>query len=66
MNCWQCGVEPEAVEELTTAASATPIQLIPVWGPGGDHLHAVTPPTPQDLAEAGHHRLMRIRDQAII
>ena len=59
MRCWQCGVEPELVE-VTTLTDAQP-RYVPGRWPPGDHVHAVTPPTPGQLEQAGHDTLSRIQ-----
>lgn len=64
MRCWLCGAEPELVE-VTRAESAEPECVPGRWpAPGVDHQHAVTPPTPGQLEQAGHEALMRIRHAA--
>jgi hypothetical protein len=57
MNCWQCGVEPLDVVEVSSLDGL--IRQIPHW-PSGDHVHAVQPPTPDRLGEAGHEALRRL------
>lgn len=60
MKCWQCGVEPLETHEVTTLTDAQPRHIPGRWPPG-DHEHAVDPPTPGQLEQAGHEALMRIR-----
>lgn len=59
MRCWQCGVEPLDVIEVTTLSQAKP-EYVPGRWPPGDHPHALRPPTPQELVDDGHQRLRRI------
>jgi hypothetical protein len=60
VHCWWCGIEPELVE-ITDLSSAEPRYVPGCWPtPGGDHAHAVDPPTPGQLEQAGHEALMRI------
>lgn len=59
LRCWQCGVEPEGVAEVTTLGQAEP-QYVPTHWPASDHAHALRPPTPEELVEDGHRSLRRI------
>jgi hypothetical protein len=59
LRCWQCGVEPDDTVEITTFGEDEP-RLLPASWPPGDHPHAVNPPTPQQLREAGHAAMARI------
>lgn len=63
VRCWLCGVEPLEVFETTTWGDAQPTYIAGRW-PAGDHEHAVDPPTPGQLEQAGHAALMRIRAAA--
>lgn len=58
-RCWQCGAEPLGLVDVTTFGVAEPRYLPNGWPPG-DHEHAVTPPTPGELARAGDAALARI------
>jgi hypothetical protein len=60
MKCWMCGEEPLGTFEITMLSEAQP-RYIPGRWPPGDHEHAVDPPTPGQLEQAGHEALMRIR-----
>lgn len=59
LKCWQCGVAPLGVVEVTTLSSAEPSYL-PMGWPQGDHPHAETAPTPGDLAERGDRARRRM------
>lgn len=59
LTCWQCGVEPLYVVEVTTYGDPEPVYMIGRWPPG-DHAHAVSPPTPQELVDEGYRTLLRI------
>lgn len=59
LRCWQCGVEPEEVFEVTTLAEARP-RYVPGRWPVGDHPHAFEPPSPGELARAGDAAAGRI------
>lgn len=63
MRCWWCGVEPEALIDVTSLDAPEP-QYLPNWPRGGDHEHAEHKPTPPQLEQAGHEALMRIRHAA--
>lgn len=63
MRCWQCGAEP--LNEIDTSAlgSTFETRMPGRWPPSEDgHQHAVTPPTPAQLEQAGHEALMRIQN----
>ncbi|MFD6565371.1 hypothetical protein [Micromonospora profundi] len=62
-RCWLCGVEPDDVIEDHRLGQAEP-QQTPVWPTGGDHTHALTPPTPQQLVADGHATYRRIMEDA--
>lgn len=62
MRCWACGVEPAHLFEITTLGDAQP-RYLPQWPPG-DHEHAERQPSPDQLEQAGHEALMRIRRAA--
>lgn len=51
ISCWQCGVEPTEVLEVTALGVPEPRYLPGRW-PAGDHPHAVDAPTPEHLADA--------------
>lgn len=64
MRCWWCGIEPELVE-ITRLESAEPKYMPGHWPtPGIDHQHAVQPPTPGELEQAGHEALTQIIREA--
>lgn len=52
LRCWQCGTEPTGVADARTFGEPEPV-LIPTGWPDGDHEHAVNPPTPTELVDAG-------------
>ncbi len=60
MRCWWCGVEPDDVEtyDVVTGGSPQPVRTIEHgrW-PGGDHTHAATPPTADELADQAYAML---------
>jgi hypothetical protein len=58
--CYVCGALPKLVD--ATAFGDTESQFIAAgWlVPGEDHEHASRPPTPEELAAAGHASLRRI------
>lgn len=56
-RCWYCGVEPDEVFDDSRLGSAESRYIS--W-PAGDHPHAEAPPSPGQLAQAGHEALMRI------
>ncbi|MEV2239503.1 hypothetical protein [Micromonospora sp. NPDC049891] len=60
VRCWWCGVEPDTVIEDWRLNQPHP-DLIYNW-PAGDHQHAVTPPSPQQLEADGHDTLRRIME----
>lgn len=64
MRCWLCGAELELVD-VSTPADAQP-RYIPGRWPAADegHQHAVRPPTPGELEQAGHEALSRIQREA--
>jgi Family of unknown function (DUF6221) len=62
-RCWACGVEPTALYEVTTLSDPAP-RYLPGWPPATDHQHAVRPPTPGELEQAGHETLSRIHREA--
>jgi hypothetical protein len=59
MRCWQCGVEPDEVLEVTRMGDAEPSFLPGRWPPG-DHPHAERPPTPAELSAAGDAVMARM------
>jgi len=64
VRCWWCGIEPELVE-ISTLNSAEPRYMPGCWPtPAVDHQHAVDPPTPGQLEQAGHDALMQIIREA--
>lgn len=62
-RCWLCGVEPVALHDITTLGEAGP-RYWPQWPADTDHRHAVRPPTPAELEQAGHEALSRIQREA--
>lgn len=60
LGCWQCGVEPVDTYDVRTMAGVE--RVIPRWPDSGDHPHALTPPTPDDLVAAGYAALNRITE----
>jgi hypothetical protein len=52
MRCWQCGVEPESVHEITTLSDPERKFMAGRWPPATDHEHAHRPPTPEELERA--------------
>ncbi|WP_328344834.1 hypothetical protein [Micromonospora sp. NBC_00421] len=62
LRCWQCGVKPTETAELCTPEAAEPIAVLATEWPPGDHPHAVTPPTPDQLTAAGHTTYRRIME----
>jgi hypothetical protein len=60
LRCWQCGIEPADTIEASTLCGDN--RIIPRWPIGGDHPHALTPPTPDDLVVAGHAALKRVTE----
>lgn len=65
MRCWWCGAEPLEMVDVSTLVDAEP-RLIPGrWPPTTDrHQHAIDPPTPGELEDAGHRALSRIQHEA--
>jgi hypothetical protein len=63
VRCWQCGVEPVALHDVTTLSDPEP-QYLPNWPPRTDHDHAERPPTPAELEQAGYLTLTRILREA--
>ena len=61
MKCWQCGVAPTEIADVTTLGATEPAYLPKRWPPG-DHEHAIVPPTPGQLLEAGSHAYDRVID----
>ncbi len=59
IRCWQCGIEPVAIEEIRTMADSRPVRVVVEWPPG-DHEHAEHPPTPAELEREGYRSLRRI------
>lgn len=51
MRCWQCGVKPAAVVEVTTFGDPEPTYMATSWPPG-DHEHGAAPPSPESLKRA--------------
>jgi len=62
VRCWWCGVEPDALYDVTAFGDEEP-QYLAKWPRGGDHEHAERQPTPGQMEQAGHETLMRIRTQ---
>ncbi|MFF0822384.1 hypothetical protein ACFYUR_18640 [Micromonospora haikouensis] len=60
VRCWQCGVEPDDVIEDWQLCKPEPT-LIYNW-PAGDHTHAATPPTPEQLDADSHTTWRRIME----
>jgi hypothetical protein len=60
VRCWQCGVEPLEVHDITTFGDLPDRKYLPSRWPPGDHEHAVQPPTPGELAEQGDRVAARI------
>ncbi|MEV5819281.1 hypothetical protein AB0L22_08910 [Micromonospora haikouensis] len=60
IRCWQCGVEPDDVIEDWPLCKPGPIKIYN-W-PSGDHTHAATPPTPEQLAADSHTTWRRIME----
>lgn len=59
LTCWWCGESPLAVHEVVSMESVNPIAIVQ-WCSPADHEHALTPPTPEQMEQAGHDALMRI------
>jgi hypothetical protein len=59
VRCWQCGIEPYGVHEVTTLSDREP-QYLPGRWPPGDHEHAVQPPSPSELLDRGDRAVARI------
>ncbi len=60
-TCWQCGVEPVEMYDITTFSDPEPVYL-PQWPPPTGHEHATVPPTPTALlaaADAARDRMLR-------
>lgn len=65
MRCWLCGAEPLETYDVSTPSDAGPRYIPGRWPPAeGGHTHAVRPPTPGELEQAGHEALMRIQQEA--
>ena len=58
-RCWWCGVEPDDSYDVSTLGDGPGSRYIYNW-PDGDHEHAVDPPTPGELLEAGAETFDRI------
>lgn len=56
-------MEPAALYEVTTLCDPVP-RYLPSWPPATDHEHAVRPPTPGELEQAGHEALIKIMGEA--
>jgi hypothetical protein len=63
MRCWWCGVEPDALFDVTEIQSAEP-KYLANWPTDDDHEHAEVAPSPAQLVDAGHQALMRVRAAA--
>lgn len=50
LRCWWCDVEPDDVVELVQFGGQV-VKLIPNWPPG-DHVHAATPPSADQLLDS--------------
>lgn len=61
--CWWCGVQPDRLVDVTGLGDPAP-SYMPIW-PGGDHEHAVDPPTPGQLVDDGHRILRRILEDSL-
>jgi hypothetical protein len=59
MNCWQCGVEPTGLAEVSRLGDAEP-RYLPTGWPPADHPHAFDPPSPSELLAAGDAALARV------
>lgn len=60
--CSQCGVEPTGLVEVTQMEDDEP-RYFPTGWPPGDHEHAIDPPSPSDLLDAGdraRERMLRL------
>ena len=53
LRCWQCGIEPDEVVEVTTFQDLPERRYLPASWPEGDHQHEVTAPTPGELIWRG-------------
>jgi hypothetical protein len=63
VRCWWCGVEPDAVHDVSTLGDPEP-RYLANWPAGGDHEHAERAPTVGQMEQAGHEALMRIHRDA--
>lgn len=62
MRCWWCGVEPNTWVDTTMLDSPFETRAPGPWPSFTDgHSHALEPPTPGQLEQAGHEALMRIQ-----
>lgn len=59
MRCWQCGVEPTGLVEVTTLGDQEP-RYLPTGWPDSDHDHAEHPPSPTELQDSGDAALGRV------
>jgi hypothetical protein len=62
LRCWQCGVEPTGLAEVTLMEDPEP-RYLPTGWPTGDHQHDLVAPTAGQLAAAGdaaRQRMLRI------
>lgn len=58
--CYVCGEVP-TLYDATTFGDREPVYVAGAWPtPALDHEHANTPPTPEQLEDAGHAALRRI------
>ncbi|MEU1761167.1 hypothetical protein [Micromonospora sp. NPDC005652] len=60
-RCWWCGVRPYESHPVNTFGGRT-VRLPPIllWPEGGDHVHEVDPPTPEQLLDRGYRALLRM------
>jgi hypothetical protein len=61
LTCWRCGVEPVDTAEIHSGSGL--VRTLPAEWPPGDHAHAVSPPTPDQLANEGRRILDRITQE---
>lgn len=55
-RCWYCGMAPVVMGYVHSFEQEAPVAVVLNWdGPAAaDHEHALTPPTPQQLIDAGY------------
>lgn len=54
IRCWLCGAQPARVVEVQQFGDPTPHRIL-IWPASGYHQHAVSTPTPQQLAITRRH-----------